>query len=284
MEKIFGIVILYQPDKNILYNVSTYLPMVEKLMIVDNSEQDVDIDFNTLGDKVLLVKDGINKGISERLNTAADWCVTNGAQWLLTMDQDSFFEKEMMQQYLACFAAQKNKQLVAMYGVEFEKKKVEANCDHCYTDLLITSGSIVNVPVCKKIGGFNIKLFIDEVDAEYCIRASASGYKTVKFLNILLNHNLGTIHHYRSFKNLKKTVRVLHSPLRVYYMVRNYLYIKHTYKKNLPASMATRKQALLNRVKNNFLYGKKRFQLIQYLFLAWLHYKRGKMGKLENTK
>lgn len=279
MEKVFGIVILYKPGADVVKNMATYLPYVEQLLVVDNSEPAAAVDVSILGDKAVLLQDGVNRGIAARLNAAADLALAQGAHWLLTMDQDSCFEQDSIKAYLQCFNQFENKNPVAMFGVEYEKEPAILNCDAVKTDLLITSGSLVNVPVCKSMGGFDEKLFIDEVDGEYCFRAAANGFTTIKFNNIFLNHSLGTIGEHRSLKNMKKTPRTLHSPLRIYYMVRNYWYVRDKYKANLPETLGIRKAALLNRIKNNFLYGKNRFMLVKYLWLAYRHYKKGRMGK-----
>ncbi|MCH5717222.1 glycosyltransferase family protein [Niabella hibiscisoli] len=174
-----------------------------------------------------------------------------------------------------------NKDDVGMFGVEYEKNNRQLGCESEITTQLITSGSVVNLLLFAEIGGFDEQLFIDEVDSEYCFRLNQKGYRTIKLKNIFLNHSLGVVSAHRSLKNFKETPRTLHSPLRVYYMIRNYLYISRAYKQGQPASFAYRRIALVNRIKNNLLYGKDRMLLVKYLWLAYWHFKTGKMGKFK---
>src|SRR5690606_27148133 len=106
--------------------------------------------------------------------------IAENADWLLTMDQDSFFDESHLLSYQNCFQNFEGKNGVAMFGVEFEKESERTNCSVLETDMLITSGSLVNLAVFQKLGGFDENLFIDEVDFEYCLRAKVNGYKTIR--------------------------------------------------------------------------------------------------------
>ncbi|MGE9314705.1 glycosyltransferase [Niabella sp. CJ426] len=282
MEKIFGVVILYNPAEEVIGNITGYLPFLRELMIIDNSEPASKLDFSNYGDNVTVLRDGTNQGISARLNQAARYAIDKQADWLLTMDQDSFFSGDYLKQYIECLSSFSDKEKVAMCGVSFESVPSTNDCAIAETANLITSGSILNLDIFKKIGSFDENLFIDEVDFEYCARAMKNGYKTIQFTNIYLNHSLGTVSQHRSIKSLKKTTRTLHSPLRLYYMLRNYLYVCDRYQAECGETLKLKRTALLNRIKNNLLYGNNRVKILRYLVMAVNHYKAGKMGKLSN--
>ncbi len=280
MEKIFGVVILYNPAEAVRDHIAGYLPFLGELMIIDNSEPASKLDLSGWESQATIVQDGINKGIAARLNQAAWYAIEKGAKWLLTMDQDSFFSGDYLKQYLECLASTSGKDKIAMCGVAFESAPSIIDCSVVETDNLITSGSMVNLDVFKRLGDFDENLFIDEVDFEYCARAVKNGFKTIRFRNIYLNHSLGTISQHRSLKSLKKTSRTLHSPQRLYYMLRNYLYVRNIYQTVCAPSLSFKRMALFNRIKNNLLYGSNRTKTLRYLLLAYRHYKAGKMGKL----
>jgi rhamnosyltransferase len=69
-----------------------------------------------------------------------------------------------------------------------------------------------------------------------------------------MQHALGYLKLGRSFKNFKKTLRILHAPIRVYYIVRNGLYllfkVEHLDKKARKAILFDHMKML----KNDFLY------------------------------
>lgn len=279
MGKIFGVVIWYHPSKDVIGNIVSYLPLVDELLVIDNTETIGDFDPGSLGSKVRYFSDGVNKGIAARLNEAVAYARTNGAHWLLTMDQDSSFEPDSLSAYFHCFSHFLNKKAVAMFGVEHEVPAGSFNCNTQDTAMLITSGSLVNLEVLTEIGGFDEQLFIDEVDFEYCLRAQAAQYRVVKFTNVYLQHTLGQTSVHRSVKGLGHTTRTLHSPLRLYYMVRNYLYVSRRYSLS-PGVKRYKRVDLLHRIKNNLLYGKNKTALLRYIFLAYRHYKSGRMGRL----
>jgi len=74
---------------------------------------------------------------------------------------------------------------------------------------LITSGSILNLSLVKKVGDFNEDLFIDFVDAEFSYRVIQAGFINLMFSNILLNHAIGDLVSGRSVVTLKKSLRII---------------------------------------------------------------------------
>jgi rhamnosyltransferase len=276
-------VILYHPDSGIKDRLLTYLPTVEKLLLFDNSEaHNYQYLINELpsNDKIVYVSDGENKGISIRLNQAAQMAINEQFDWLLTMDQDSYFANNNFENFLTCLKNYPDKRNVAVFGVQYLDSALQGtSCHGVTTNHLITSGSIMNLHLFLSIGTFDQALFIDQVDSEYCYRAILKGYRIIQFENIYLQHNLGQQSIHRSLKNLKKTNRSLHSPLRLYYMTRNYFYMQSKYQKNFPNEISELRKDLMTRIKNNFLYSSRKFSLIRNVLSGIVDYKRGKMGK-----
>jgi len=91
-----------------------------------------------------------------------------------------------------------------------------------FSDLVITSGSMVRREVVAAIGLPRADFFIDFVDYEYCLRARLHGYKIAVITRAKLFHEIGKA----------RTVRFLgrrwlwseHHPFREYYMSRNLAY------------------------------------------------------------
>jgi rhamnosyltransferase len=284
MIKVAAVVILYYPDKEILDNILSYCKAVEKLYVFDNSEsknEEIFLQVSNISN-ISYYHDAENMGIAVRLNQAAKLAVQDGFNLLLTMDQDSKFTGDNFPAYLRCVEQDTDKDSVAMYGVEYEKEVSDSKCNPIAVHQLITSGSIVNLEISRQIGGFNELLFIDEVDLEYCYRSLQAGFKVLKFTNIHLQHSLGSISYHTSLKSFKSSQRTLHSPVRVYYMVRNHLYVRKKYKAIFKTEITRSRRTLLNRVKNNLLYGKRKWEIVKYLFLAISDYSKGKMGKKDS--
>jgi rhamnosyltransferase len=282
--KIAATVILYYPTEKAINNVQSYINGVEKLFIIDNSEtvSSQVAEFFSQSEKVIYLHDGENKGIAKRLNQVCKLAKEARYDWLLTMDQDSFFAEGIISNYLHCVNRFDQKEKISMFGINFsEKTNNPDECNAVSVKHLITSGSILNLKLMETTGGFDENLFIDEVDFEYCLRSVAHGFNIIEFTNIFLNHNLGETSWHRSFKTSKITSRVLHSPFRIYYMTRNFLYVQSKYKNLFPAEIALRKTILLNRLKNNILYNKHRFKVIKYILKGVKDYRRKRMGKMK---
>jgi len=280
--KIVAVVILYNPGKEVVSNILSYADFVEKVYVLDNTEKPGTIKDEIISlSKVVYKHDGENKGIANRLNQACNLAAKDGFEWLLTMDQDSSFSEKDILTYINCIQTLANKAQTAVTGVEIAKKKdEEISCRYTEVTSLITSGSMLNLALFDAIGNFDEALFIDQVDFEYCYRAILKGYKIIQFSNIFLTHSLGVSSMHKSLKSFKKTNRSLHSPIRMYYITRNYLYIRLKYKKTFAAEISATKKDLFIRIKNNLLYGKEKTAVIKYILKGIIDFKRKKMGKI----
>lgn len=227
--KLAGIITLYHPDKNVLSNIETFLNQLDILYVLDNTENPDVLTremFSEIG-KVEYKAFGGNMGIAYAMNYALK--AVKGYDFLLTMDQDSYFLPGMMAKYKQKVEEQEkiNPQKAGVYSVNFDPR-VDAVVPGCKKiDVAITSGSMIPVDIATKIGGFDENLFIDEVDNEFCYRVKKNGYDILEFPSIILKHSLGhqTFHqilgfHYNTFN---------HNALRKYYMTRNRIYVLRKY-------------------------------------------------------
>jgi rhamnosyltransferase len=278
MPGIAGVVVLYHPDNDLFQRIDSYLPYLDELFVVDNSEVGPGPSFAS--GKIRYFKDGVNRGIAARLNFAAELAIAKNYDWLLTMDQDSAFSRDAMEQYMACIKCHTGSENVAVFGVQFRQpSSITASCDPVESLYLITSGSLLNLKLFPVIGHFDEALFIDLVDYDFSFRSNLKGYRTIQFNNIFLQHQLGTDTTGRSLITFKKTKRSVHAPIRIYYMVRNFLYIRPKYTKSFPAEMAHIRKDLLHRLKNNLLYNPKRFSILRHFTAGILDFTRKKMGR-----
>ena len=279
MPGIAGVVILYHPDQGLPQRISTYLPHLDQLYVIDNSEESSRL-MNQYP-KIHYIAEGINQGIAARINQAAALSIQAGYEFLLTLDQDSYFEGDMLKQYLHCIQQFPGTEQAAMFGVQFtNRNEASANCQPEEALDLITSGSIINLKHFFTVGGYDEKLFIDQADYDFSFRCKLAGFRVVRMKNIFMQHSLGNESEHFSFKTFRKTKRSLHSPVRIYYMARNYLYMKKLYGDRFPKEILHMKKDLRYRLKNNFLYHPEKLGMVQYLWRAYRDFKAGRMGKL----
>jgi rhamnosyltransferase len=283
--KIAAVVILYHPGEETLANINSYYNHVDKIYVFDNTEYGSDLKERLLiKPKIYYYYDCENEGIAKRLNNAAQISIFEGFDWLLMMDQDSSFSDEMIINYFKCCRQYQHNDEVAMFGVEFEQRIQPASisCKPVFSSELITSGTLLNLLLFRKIGQFDENLFIDGVDHEYTIRTLLAGYKIVQFPNIQLTHQIGILVNRASIKTLYliKKQKKLHSPLRCYYVYRNNLYLQQKYKNTTVVSMQKMDRMATSIINTTLYYGRNSFQLMQYIYRAKSDFKRNKMGKL----
>lgn len=278
---IAGVVILYHPDIQLLSeNIKTYVQGLKQLYVYDNSETKtpgIEEVLRKLHPSIQYHYFNANEGIAMRLNRAVEEAARNNFDYLLTMDQDSSFKEGDFEKYKFQIqsAAYTN---VAQFGVNCQPNFTISKDQPEEVLTLITSGSILNLSLIKNIGLFNENLYIDFVDAEFSYRVIQSGYINLMFSNIILNHALGEQIEGRSLANFKKTLRIIHSPIRVYYIIRNGLYLLL---KAQGLTKAMKKDVIrcIKILKNDLIYNPSLGSVYIHLFSGIFDFLRGKMGK-----
>lgn len=277
-------VILYNPKKEDIANVLTYVNKVKKVYVFDNTEGKSNENLFQDFENVSYFWDNDNKGIAIRLNEGCKKAIDDNFDYLLTMDQDSSFLEENIDQYFNDILNFKENEKVAVYGLEYAANDINDTTTPEYNEVdhLITSASTVNLKLYHEIGGFDENLFIDGVDIEYCYSALSKGFKNIKFGRIFFNHTLGIRTKRGSVFTLylfKKHVAV-HSSLRIYYMNRNMLYIKNKYGKLLPEIIHKFVKNQKHHISKNIKYSNEFFTVLKYKRKAFDDYKNNKMGKI----
>lgn len=220
---ISAVVVLYNPDKNVLQNIYSYIDVIDILYAVDNSDQkNSDLIASLLKHpKIHYIDNDGNRGIAQALNTGAIKAIEQGYAWLLTMDQDSRAHPAMLEHMIQYIHNNQVDEIsivapfhANIYHSNFPSKEA-------YTPVLttMTSGNLLNLNVYNKIGGFLEELFIDYVDNEYCLRSHLHNYKIIQINQAILHHNLGDLKKHRLL--WKDVYSTNHSPLRRYYIFRN---------------------------------------------------------------
>jgi len=277
MIKICGVVVLYNPEKSILENIYSYINELEVLYIVDNSEtknNDLILELKKIN-KCQYVDNEGNKGIANALNVGAKLAIENGADWLLTMDQDSKFEKDDLTKLI-----QKIDDKIGIVSPLHVDNELDSDPNKNF--ITMTSGNLLNLKIYKRVDGFEEKLFIDSVDTEYCLKLFQYGYKIIRVEKVVLNHNLGEINKYTFFG--KKYTSTNHNYVRRYYIIRNRLYIWNKYKNILPSFIKSDKKQFIREIEKIILFEEKKLLKLFYTFKGYMDYKKNKFGKLENDK
>ena len=276
-------VILYNPSEDNIKNIDTYLSKVSELYVYDNTETKSNENLFKDYPKVHYYWDGENKGLSIRLNQACERALKSKFDYLLTMDQDSSFLEENIDQYFRDILSFPTKEKVAVYGLEYILNDInDSTPNYSEVDHLITSGSVLNLKLFSEIGGFDENLFIDGVDIDYCYSALTKGFLNIKFGKLFFEHSLGEPVRRGSIFTLFliKKNKLIHSPIRVYYMYRNMLYLEKKHKIQLPELTKKFTKNFKHQINKNTKYSYSWIKVLKYKILAKKDFQNNKMGKI----
>lgn len=254
--KTAAIVVWFYPNKisngeTAVSNILTYSNYFEKVIIVDNTPANNSELAKQIPNSIYIPLNE-NKGIACALNVGCKKALENGFDWVLTMDQDSFWDADQISNYIkwanqisvdskiASIAANQFRAVHSVLGdiKDGIKKAIKKVQEQAIEEPLrvICSGNFISLKVWQEIDGFNEQLFIDEVDHDYCFKLLNADYKIIKNNTIQFHHAIGDT--YKTFfPRVDK-----HNDFRLYYILRNNLYIikkypdfakKCNYKKNL---------------------------------------------------
>ncbi len=236
--KISATIILYNPTEEIFKNIDSYINYVYKLIVVDNSPI---VNINTEQklsqkyDNIIYVANGKNLGIATALNIACDKAIELKQEWILTMDQDSYFQN--YKSYLECFhTVLKQETDIAIITPNHThlQNDIVPNCNYEPKQIVITSGNMLNLQHFNKIGRYNDELFIDMVDYDLSLKVELYSLKTFMLTNHYIIHNIGEIFKRKNILTGKIKEKIEHNPQRVYYMTRNRLIMSRLYSKKFP--------------------------------------------------
>jgi rhamnosyltransferase len=221
--RVLAVVVSYFAGAKLTATVYALAGQVGKVLVVDNGSDDQTL--ATLRQleadgQIALEALGENRGLGYALNLGARRAEELGYEWLLTMDQDSIADPAMVTSLLAL--AEHNPSVrcispnIALHGRPPQSLKAGP------VDYAITSGNLIRLDVWKGAGPFNEDYFIDCVDFDFSLRARREGYAIHKAPAALLYHELGQeLEVRRPFDRFYTQ----HSPLRRYYMFRNFMYL-----------------------------------------------------------
>ena len=237
-----AVVVTYQPNSARLGALlNAVVPQAERVVVVDNgSTQDVASVVATFGSSaVYVISLGKNLGIAAAHNAGIAWARTQGAKYVLLMDQDSEPDAGMVAALKAAhedLVAAGNR--VAAIGPRSRDRQTGRLAPHVRfgrmrfapvacesgqrvvtTDLLISSGSLISLATLDAVGEMDEQLFIDQVDTEWVLRARANGYLAWGHCAAAMAHSLGE---WRRRVWLGRWREIpLHKPFRYYFMIRN---------------------------------------------------------------
>jgi rhamnosyltransferase len=171
---------------------------------------------------------GENRGVGHALNRGVQRARGMGCSWLLTMDQDSVVDCSMIQAYRA--AVERDPGLVCLSPCVTKNGRKEG-ATNGVVPYAITSGNLVRVSLFDQIGLYDEGFFVDCIDFDFSLRLRRAGHAVHRVANALIQHQLGEVREVPSFV---RRYYAEHSPVRRYYMSRNFMYMIERYAFRFP--------------------------------------------------
>lgn len=186
--RILAIVVTYYPERDLLVrNVEAFIDHVDKVLIWENTPSKDKQPYRYIThEKVDYYGDGVNS-ISRALNFAWEYANENGYDYLLTMDQDSYFEnfEFYVDRTVFCKDAPEG-----IWTPQMNGEKVSD--DYEEIDIPITSGMLASIKIVNTIGGWNESYTIASVDDEFYLQAHLRGIGKYKVKDASLLQRFGT--------------------------------------------------------------------------------------------
>lgn len=245
--KIGAGMVVYAPNRERLKEcLESILSQFNLLIVFDNGGDCEEIFSNN--NNVVYITERQNKGLAYALNRIMEKAILLGYEWLVTLDQDTLLPDDLLENYRQCIQV-KDVAIFSPQVIDKRRKylKVEDYKEELSEiDFCITSASCTNLHIWKQLNGFDEWLFIDFIDNDYCKRVRLSGYKIMRLNKVVINQQFGDIKlkspravqfylklseilHNKNIAKLSYRKRV--SPLRVYYVHRNLLYLNKKFAK-----------------------------------------------------
>lgn len=241
MSLVWAVISTFGPDERALDAVRSLREQVMQIVVVDDgsgTQADAALDaLSAEGCRVIRLPE--NRGIAAALNTGIRVAIDEGAEAVITFDQDSVPEPGFVDALVgARDAAVRAGLRVGATVPEFFAGVRQVHREDPSGVLLarnaIQSGMLVEARVIDELGLLREDLFIDLVDVEYVLRAATAGYVVAAAPGLRLAHTLGRRYVQTLFGRplrvlLIPAVLTLSTPFRYYYRVRNRLVINRLY-------------------------------------------------------
>lgn len=288
------IIVTYNPDKDTLSYIANLTGEQNQIIVVDNSTSSIDLALLEQQPQIEVIRNGGNLGLALALNQGVDMALEKGINDIFLFDQDSRIPEAFIEKMLA-FKREKAEDDCVVIAPNFIDTNIgtearfsilekwhwhNVSCSDRLEPLnvsfAITSGSLLDGRLYKKLGPFREDYFIDHVDSEYCLRASTQNMKIQVNCNVTLRHTIGA-------RTIKKFLGITikpnhHSPVRRYYIFRNGTRVSIEYGKNIPSVISLNIARLIHEILSVLLYEHSKWKKIKAMMIGLWHGIVGHMG------
>ena len=230
-DDVLAVVVSYNGFQKTRQTVDALREQLERVHIVDNgsdAESLAVLDSLERRPGITVERLGENRGVGYALNRGVLRAREMRCNWLLTMDQDSVADGSLIEAYRE--ALEKNPEWTCLTPRIVPGPHPEVTTKGVVS-YAITSGNLVRLSLFDHVGLYDEGFFIDCIDFDFCLRLRRAGYAIHRVSGALMRHSLGETVELRG-GILKYYAK--HSPVRRYYMYRNFMYMAERYLLEFP--------------------------------------------------
>lgn len=233
LKKIYSVIVAYYPDlEDLRTTIRVLYQQSDQVILCNNSDYDIALDeFPNLK----TFNFGENRGIAYAQAVGMDWAFSEGADFILQLDQDSILMDGTVESLILShnILTDLGYKVGAIGPRHFDKVTNEVDIKR------LPKGKCIEGTSCEKVlhtlssaclipkqafftaGNMESSLFIDLVDWEYCWRLKKYGFLTFRDNSVLLPHRVGD--------GCQKIIGGIDarkpSPIRHYYHTRNLIFM-----------------------------------------------------------
>lgn len=248
LNKTIAVVVAFNPGEGFHERCLRTLAEFGAVVVVDNGSTEAGRQTITLlagvGGIAIIVND-TNMGLGYALNQGVRFAMSQGFEWIGTLDQDSMMQPgfmHAMEDVYARLDAATTAQLAFLAPVyQDERSGIRTSyaarpgpVPGCaIVNETITSGNLVPASTFQAVGLFDDGLFIDYLDYDFSLRCRIQGRTIFEVPAAVLLHNLGNATPHQLLG--RRFFVTHHSALRRYYITRNRLTLYARYFAKTPA-------------------------------------------------
>lgn len=225
---IYAIIVSYEPNSSLIRLYESIKNQVDEIVIIDNNSRNTEsihILKELENQNISVIYNKENSGIATALNQGVKIAIDKKYKWILTLDQDSEFYQNTYNLLLESYESLKDKDITMIIAPKATERintkkdeiKINGNKKIIWKDVILnlTSGSLIKAESFDKVGLFDDKLFIEQVDNDFCYRLIKNKYK------IKIAQNINFIQEIGNAKKIYGCIVRNHIPKRKYYLSRN---------------------------------------------------------------
>lgn len=278
-----AIIPVYRPDDDVVANVIHISRQVPRVIVIEDTGNPRSKLDGRLPRNVTLLKNDENLGQATSLNTGILLAMLEGAQRVVTFDQDTQVPNGYIDNLTAHLDQLQSEDVEALIaGPDLGGERGHSWAGGWCSLALVQSGLLFDVRVFHRVGVFRDEFVIDGVEQEFLLRLHRRGLHTSICTGLSLPHDVGQPRQSSFFGRQVKTTG--HAPYRHYYAWRNHLAWMREYWREEPGLCAADLRWLLKWTIKASLFEEQPWMKLSAALRGVRDFLLGRFGKIDGRR